>query len=230
MNRIFGTKKPKAPPVDLSDVGGKVDSRTAHLDGKIKELDNELRGYQKQLKRAKGASATNIKRRAMQVLKRKKMYEQQRDQLCAQSFNIEQASFAIDSVKSTQETVSAMKDAAKQLKVESAKIDLSAVEDTQDDMEELLFDMNEIQETLGRSYGVPDEFDEADLEDELAALDDLDLEDDIAEGTGAPAMPSYLEPAPAMPVVPTDVPAVPAGGEAVDEFGLPVAPQQVAGS
>ena len=51
------------------------------------------------------------------------------------------APFAIDSVKSTQETVSAMKDAAKQLKVESAKIDLSAVEDTQDDMEELLFDM-----------------------------------------------------------------------------------------
>jgi charged multivesicular body protein 5 len=89
----------------------------------------------------------------MQVLKRKKMYEQQRDQLCAQSFNIEQAAFAVDSIKSTQETVSAMKDASKQLKIETAKIDLSSIEDTQDDMEEMLFDMNEIQETLGRSYG-----------------------------------------------------------------------------
>jgi hypothetical protein len=60
-------------------------------------------------------------------------------------------------------------------------------------------------------------------------LDDLDLGDLEAEGSAAPAMPSYLEPAPAMPVVPTDMPAVPAGGEAVDEFGLPVAPgKQVA--
>jgi hypothetical protein len=34
-----------------------------------------------------------------QVLKRKKMYEQQRDQLAAQSFNVDQTNFALDSVK-----------------------------------------------------------------------------------------------------------------------------------
>ena len=32
------------------------------------------------------------------------------------------------------------------------------------DMEELLEQANEIQETLGRSYAVPDEIDEADLQ------------------------------------------------------------------
>jgi len=32
------------------------------------------------------------------------------------------------------------------------------------DMEDLLEQANEIQETLGRSYAVPDEIDEADLE------------------------------------------------------------------
>jgi hypothetical protein len=36
MNRIFGTKKAAAPPVDLGAVGGKVDTRTAHLDGKVR--------------------------------------------------------------------------------------------------------------------------------------------------------------------------------------------------
>ena len=35
----------------------------------------------------------------MEVLKRKKMYEQQRDQMAGQSFNIEQTSFAIESVR-----------------------------------------------------------------------------------------------------------------------------------
>lgn len=34
----------------------------------------------------------------------------------------------------------------------------------QDDMEDMLDDVNEIQESLGRQYGVPDNIDEADLE------------------------------------------------------------------
>lgn len=41
----------------------------------------------------------------METLKRKKMYEQQRDQMAGQQFNIEQTSFAIDSVKDTATTV-----------------------------------------------------------------------------------------------------------------------------
>ena len=36
---------------------------------------------------------------SIQVLKRKKMYEQQRDQLAAQSFNVDQTNFALESVK-----------------------------------------------------------------------------------------------------------------------------------
>lgn len=61
--------------------------------------------YRTALKKAKGPTATNIKRRAMECLKRKKMYEQQRDQVAGQQFNIEQTSFAIDSIKDTATTV-----------------------------------------------------------------------------------------------------------------------------
>lgn len=63
------------------------------------------------------------------------MYENQRDQLSAQAFNIDQTSFAIDTVKNTQTTVAAMKVAAKQLKTENKKIDLNELENMQDDME-----------------------------------------------------------------------------------------------
>lgn len=35
MNRIFGKKKPEAPPVNISDVGGKVDARVTDLDMKV---------------------------------------------------------------------------------------------------------------------------------------------------------------------------------------------------
>lgn len=71
----------------------------------IKGLDAELVKYRNALKKAKGPAAANIKKRAMETLKRKKMYEQQRDQMAGQQFNIEQTSFAIDSIKDTATTV-----------------------------------------------------------------------------------------------------------------------------
>lgn len=63
------------------------------------------------------------------------MYEQQRDQLQGQQFNIDQTSFAIETVRSTQTTVAAMKVATKTLKKENKKISLAEIEDMQDEME-----------------------------------------------------------------------------------------------
>jgi len=40
----------------------------------------------------------SIKKRAMQTLKQKKMYEGQRDQMAAQGFNIDSTKFALDMV------------------------------------------------------------------------------------------------------------------------------------
>ena len=47
----------------------------------------------------------HCRRHRCRVLKRKKMYEQQRDQLSQQAFNIEQTSFTIENLKDTQTTV-----------------------------------------------------------------------------------------------------------------------------
>lgn len=63
------------------------------------------------------------------------MYEAQRDNLANQQFNIDQTNFAISSIKDTQTTVSAMKAAAKTLKVEQKKINLNDIENMQDEME-----------------------------------------------------------------------------------------------
>ena len=93
----------------------------------IKGLDGELIKFKDQLKRAKGPAAEGIKRRALETLKRKKMYEQQRDQMAGQAFNVEQTAFAIETVKDTQTTVFAMKAAAQALKVENQKIDIGTL-------------------------------------------------------------------------------------------------------
>ncbi|OQR81352.1 charged multivesicular body protein 5 [Thraustotheca clavata] len=93
MHRIFGNKKPEAPKVNISDVHGRVDGRVTNLDAKINQLEQELKKYKEQMAKTKGPALASIKQRAMQTLKRKKMYEQQRDSLAAQSFNIEQVKY-----------------------------------------------------------------------------------------------------------------------------------------
>jgi charged multivesicular body protein 5 len=134
------------------------------------------------------------------------MYEQQRDSMVSQAFNIEQTAFAIETMQDTQIAVAAMKDATATLKVEHEKIDLDAVEDMQDDLFDLLEEQEEIQEIMGRNYATPDGLDEDDLEAELAGLEDvfegIELED--AEPTTV-----------AMPSQPTNTAHVFTGGVAV---------------
>eukprot|EP00595_Chromulina_sp_UTEXLB2642_P000012 CAMPEP_0196762038 /NCGR_PEP_ID=MMETSP1095-20130614/1383_1 /TAXON_ID=96789 ORGANISM="Chromulina nebulosa, Strain UTEXLB2642" /NCGR_SAMPLE_ID=MMETSP1095 /ASSEMBLY_ACC=CAM_ASM_000446 /LENGTH=158 /DNA_ID=CAMNT_0042112293 /DNA_START=245 /DNA_END=717 /DNA_ORIENTATION=+ len=139
-----------------------------------------------------------LKKRAIDTLKRKKMYETQRDQLAGQQFNIDQTSFAIETIKSTHITVAAMKEANKTLKVETKKLNISEIEDMQDDLEDQLEDAGEISDILGRSYGTPNDIDEADLEAELACLGDELESIDVEQET-----PAYLQPSVALPQQPT---------------------------
>lgn len=121
--------------------------------------------YKDQLKTMRESPAKNsIKQKAMRILKQKKMYEGQRDQLMQQSFNMEQASMATDNLKNTMVTLDAMQSANKELKKQYKQVNISKIEKMQDDMEDLLEMANEVQETLGRSYGLPDDIDEDDLE------------------------------------------------------------------
>jgi len=183
MKRIFGGSKqpPKGP--SLTEAITSVDSRVDGLDQKIKKLDAELVQYREQLKKLKPGPAQNgVRQKAMRILKQKKMYEQQREKLMNQSFNMEQTNFASQTMQDTVTTIGAMKTAQQTMSKQFKDVSIDEIEDLQDDMTDLLETANEIQDSLGRSYLTP-EFDEGDLEDELAALgDELEME----------SSPSYL--------------------------------------
>lgn len=194
------------------------------MDVKIAQLDKELKAYRDKLKTTKSPAAKkNIQKRAMEVLKRKRMYETQRDQLAGQQFNIDQADFSIESAKASVSTVAAMKAANQQLK-HTIKHDLKIddVDELADDMAELMEDFQEINEVLAQNFSTPDDIDEADLEAELDMLED-EFEDELGE---TDAVPSYLQETTALPPTPTGVPGpkvpVAVGGQKVDEYGLPV--------
>ncbi|KAM9827474.1 charged multivesicular body protein 5 [Neosynchiropus ocellatus] len=217
MNRIFGKGKAKGPPPNLNDCIGNVDSRAESVDKKIARLDAELVKYKDQMKKMRdGPSKNMVKQKALRVLKQKRMYEGQRDNLMQQSFNMEQANYTIQTLKDTKTTVDAMKVGLKDMKKAYKNIKIDKIEDLQDEMEDMMEDANDIQEALGRSYGTPD-IDEDDLAAELDALgDELLLDDDS----------SYLDEASTAPSIPEGLPAEKSNrdGVLVDEFGLPQIP------
>mmetsp|Transcript_21970 Transcript_21970/g.61100 ORF Transcript_21970/g.61100 Transcript_21970/m.61100 type:complete len:217 (-) Transcript_21970:3840-4490(-) len=215
MDRIFGKKKKAAPAPGLTDTSSSLGGRVDEMDKKIVGLEQELRVYKDKIKNARSPAAKKaIQKRAMEVLKRKKMYESQRDMVAGQQFNIDQASFGIESAKANIQTVAAMKGANQQLK-QTMKHDLNIddVEDLADDMAEMMDEFNEINEALGRNFATPDDIDEADLDAELELLEDemFEEETEVAEST-----PSYLQTTP-LPDTPTTV--LPNAG-----VGLPAVP------
>ena len=216
MKRIFGSKKeekPAAPPPSLKEANEGVTNRVKAYEEKINECDRQLRVLKDKIKTTRGSAKKNYERRAMEILKRKRLYESQLDQMLGQQFNVEQAQFSLESAAVTVATVGAMKEANDKLRTKMKELDIDDVDDLQDEFAELMEDMDDINETLGRSYGVPDDISEGDLEAELDLLED-ELEDTVEEGT-----PSYLQSEESLPAQPTEAP-----GEKVDEYGLPASP------
>ena len=116
------------------------------------------------------------------------------------------------SVEDTKVQVQAMKAAAKDLKKQfkSPELDLNAIDKLSDEMADLMGVSADIQESLGRSYAVPDGIDEDELLDELEGLE-MDMA--AEKETAAPdAVPSYL--------LDTELPSAPTGAVAASAPGM----------
>ncbi|KAK6438628.1 Vacuolar protein-sorting-associated protein 60 [Oleoguttula sp. CCFEE 5521] len=209
MNRLFGAKS-NAPKPTLNSAISNVDTRIESIDVKLAKLNAELSTHQQRLSRMRdGPGKTAIKQKAIKILQQRKMYESQKDQLQQQSWNMEQAGMMQDNLKNTMATVDAMKTTQKELKKQYGKVDIDKIERMQDEMADLMDIGNDIQESISRSYEVPEDVDEAELDAELEALgEEVDFG---AEGIGEGEMPSYLQDTGG---VPSFIDEAPAAGKA----------------
>ncbi|KZO93164.1 hypothetical protein CALVIDRAFT_503140 [Calocera viscosa TUFC12733] len=197
MNRIFGSTSKKPKP-SLQDAIASTDARIGSIEVKIHKLDTELARYKDQMSKMRdGPGKRSVQQRALAVLKQKKMYEAQLDQLTQQTFNMESAAMTTDNLRNTMATVDAMRTANKELRRQYGKLDIDKIDAMHDELSDLLEQANEIQETMGRSYGVPDELDEADLEAELDALSQ-EVEEEATPSylLDSLAQPDFVDPAP----------------------------------
>ena len=179
-----------------------IDSREDSIQKKVNMLDKELLKYKEQMKKMRDRPSKNmVKQKAMSVLRQKKMYEGQLENMRNQAFK-------------TKTTVLEIKKEHKRIKIE----------DITDDMEDMLEQADEDQEALARQYGMQ-EIDDVDLEDELDALldDEMFMFDDseyLDEASSAPAIPGTAPGASE-----DDASNLRTKGDVVmDEFGLPELP------
>eukprot|EP00928_Gymnodinium_smaydae_P089156 TRINITY_DN73158_c0_g1_i1.p1 TRINITY_DN73158_c0_g1~~TRINITY_DN73158_c0_g1_i1.p1 ORF type:complete len:233 (+),score=86.61 TRINITY_DN73158_c0_g1_i1:69-767(+) len=192
MHRLFGSAKkeePKAPAPSLQEASAKIDLQIQGLEAKIAKADEEV----KKLVAASGSNPT-AKQRALQALKRKKMYEEQRDQLIGTQFNVEQLAFQQEQAEITMTAVEAMKAGQEQLKNQTKKLDVAAVDKLTDDMADLNDEMKAIGEALAQ--GMPGGVDEGELEDEYAKLEE-EMAAMALAGISAPSAPAATPAQPA---------------------------------
>ena len=95
MLRLFGRAKPAAeapPPPDVAAHTSAMNARVPEMDKKIADLDVQLLKLKQQIVAARLPSQQNaLKSQAMTLLKRKRMYEQQRGSVTQQVFNLDQS-------------------------------------------------------------------------------------------------------------------------------------------
>ena len=109
-----------------------MDSRAESIEKKVARLDAELKKYRDQMSKMRDGPAKNaVKQKALRVLKQKKQYESQSENLRNQSFNMEQTNYATQSLKDTKTTVNAMKMGVKEMKKEFKNVNIDQIEDLQ---------------------------------------------------------------------------------------------------
>ncbi|CAA2953811.1 vacuolar sorting-associated 32 homolog 2-like [Olea europaea subsp. europaea] len=143
-----------------------------------------------EVEKAKDFTKAKNKRAAIQCLKRKRLYEQQIEQLGNFQLRIHDQMILLEGAKATTETVDALRSGAAAMKAMQKATNIDDVDKTMDEINEQTENMKMIQEALATPIGAAADFDEDELEAELEELEGAELEEQLLQpATTAPAAP-----------------------------------------
>jgi hypothetical protein len=177
MRKLFGKKKEPALPEgpSLEEHCANLEKRIGVLRGKIEGCDSELRNLRELVGTSRGTTQNMHKQKMLQIMKRRKMYAIQLEQISSTQFNLDQIAFHGENIQSTVDSFNALKRAIEIQKQHMKKVDIDDLEDTVDSMQDMQYDVQAMNEIMSRSYAI-DDINEEDLEAELAELDEELLE------------------------------------------------------
>ncbi|CAI9780387.1 unnamed protein product [Fraxinus pennsylvanica] len=183
--RIFGKSKQETNALTTLD---KLNETLEMLEKKENVLQKKASA---EVEKAKEFTKAKNKR----CLKRKRLYEQQIEQLGNFQLRIHDQMILLEGAKATTETVDALRTGAAAMKAMQKATNIDDVDKTMDEINEQTENMKQIQEALATPIGAAADFDEDELEAELEELEGAELEEQL------------LQPAIAAPAAPVQVPA-----------------------
>ncbi|KVI00620.1 Snf7 [Cynara cardunculus var. scolymus] len=133
---------------------------------------------------------------------RKRLYEQQIEQLGNFQLRIHDQMIMLEGAKATTETVDALRTGASAMKAmqkgkpcKRQRKNIDDVDKTMDEINEQTENMKEIEEALATPIGAAADFDEDELEAEFEELEGAELEEQLLQpATTAPAAPMHAPP------------------------------------
>ena len=179
-NNLFGKKKTPTKK-NINDTIINLKSKYEHLEKKEKLMEYK---HNKEIEQAKKYLRVKNKKKAIECMKRSKLYENNLDKISGMKYNLDNQIISLEQIETSTHVVESIKESNSVMKQEL--IDLDKVEDIKDDMAEHIEDANEMSNILSEPI-TGEVFDEDDLMDELELLDNNDkdekLETNIEEKT-----------------------------------------------
>ncbi|KAJ4888916.1 Vacuolar protein sorting-associated protein 32-like protein 1 [Raphanus sativus] len=172
--RLF--RKPKQKETKILQILEKLNETLGMLEKKESLL---LKRAAQEVERAKQFTRAKNKRAAMLCLKRKRVYEQQVEQIGTYQLRIHDQMIMLEGFKVTTETVDALRSGASAMKAMQKATNIGDVNKTMDEINEQADNMRQIQDALSAPFG--SDFDEDELEAELEELESAELEEELPE-------------------------------------------------
>ena len=181
MSWFFGKKKKETGPTP-DQVSEGLSAKIEQLNKRVEHIEKQ--GAEEQRKAVQFAKAKN-KRKAMECLKRKKLFENQSAQLTqiisnleTQQFQIQQAALNASVFKEYQNSTIAIKNAMGDLNSDK-------IEEIRDEMDEAQATLQDLTDMISQPIGAS--VDEGELEDEFAGL--LEMDEEVVEEPGETVRP-----------------------------------------
>jgi charged multivesicular body protein 4 len=169
--RLFGfgkkktTEGPQEGIIQMKATLEMLEKKEKHLDSKI-EAETEIARQ----------NASKNKSLAMIALKRRKMYETQREHTRGARYNLETQLMSIENAHINVETLNSMKVAAQTLKGIQKLTNVDQVEDIMDEVREQMDIANEISTSISNPLNMDMMVDEDDLEAELEQFEQEEMD------------------------------------------------------
>lgn len=184
MEYLFGARKkedPKEAIIKLREQLLILEKKEAH--------QNKLISEQETIARTNANSRRDV---ALQAIKRKKVLEKQQEQLVNSRFTLESQVMAIESANLNYQTMNAMKQGAKAMKRIHAGLDADKVDKTIDEIQDQIALGDQVAEAIARPVGANADLDEDELEAELEALQQEEIDSKMITVEAPPKQVSAL--------------------------------------